>query len=61
MGRDFKAPRKTDVEQWKKVEALRLAGFVFWPGWANNPLPERLSEVEDFIKANPNHPLRTHR
>lgn len=31
MGRAFKAPKKTDAEQWQKVEALWNGGFRFWP------------------------------
>lgn len=59
MGRAFKAPKKSDVEQWEKVEALWRAGFRFWPRSREvEPLPERLREVEDFIRRNPNHPLR---
>jgi len=61
MGRTFKAPRRSDVEQWRKVEALWNAGFRFHsyrshPG--AEPLPDRLREVEDFIRRNPVHPLR---
>jgi hypothetical protein len=63
MGRAFKAPRKADAEQWKKVEALWQAGFRFWSQWSSEiePLPKRLREVEDFIKRNPNHPARLRR
>jgi hypothetical protein len=62
MGRAFKAPRKTDDEQWAKVRALWSAGFRFvnHEGWreAAEPYPERLREVEDFILRNPKHPFR---
>lgn len=61
MGRSFKAPRRSDTEQWKKVEALWRAGFRFHsyrscPG--AEPLPNRLRDVEDFIRRNPAHPMR---
>lgn len=60
MGRAFKAPKKSDAEQWEKVEALWRAGFRFWPIWSDaiEPLPDRLREVEDFVKRNPDHPAR---
>jgi hypothetical protein len=60
MGRAFKAPKKTDVEQWKKVEALWRHGFRFWSVWSTEvePLPERLREVDDFVRRHPEHPAR---
>lgn len=61
MGRAFKAPKKSDEEQWRKVETLWKAGFRFLPdtGWRDvAPYPERLREVAGFIAANPNHPFR---
>jgi hypothetical protein len=61
MGRAFKAPKKSDEEQWKKVEALWQAGFRFLSntGWRDvEPYPDRLREVAGFIAANPNHPFR---
>lgn len=61
MGRSFKAPKKSDAEQWEKVIALWSAGFRFWSYRSHpdaEPLPERLREVEAFVACNPNHPLR---
>ena len=60
MGRAFKAPKKTDAEQWKKVEALWRSGFRFWSVGSTEvePLPERLRDVEDFVRRNPDHPAR---
>jgi hypothetical protein len=61
MGRAFKAPKMSDKEQWKKVEALWLAGYRFFPntGWREvQPYPARLREVEEFIRCNPQHPFR---
>jgi hypothetical protein len=60
MGRSFKAPPAKDMEQWTKVQALYNAGFRFFSyrSVAGPPLPERLSEVETFIRDNPAHPLR---
>ena len=64
MGRSFKAPRKSDEEQWKKVERLWEEGFRFQSYRthpAAEPLPDRLSEVDDFIARNPDHPFRVTR
>ena len=59
MGRAFKAPKRTNKEQWKKVEKLRRAGYGFPMTSTNAPAyPEKLSEVDDFIVKNPNHPFR---
>lgn len=61
MGRAFKVPRKTDKEQWSKVEALWRAGYRFinHTGWRDvEPYPDRLRDVEDFVRKNPGHPFR---
>ena len=61
MGRSFKAPKRTDIEQWTKVERLWRAGFRFPTntGWREvEAYPERLSEVDEFIAANGDHPFR---
>lgn len=61
MGRAFKAPKKVDLEQWKKVDALWRAGFRFLSHtrWRTvQPYPERLKDVDAFIRENPNHPFR---
>lgn len=61
MGRSFKVPKRSDTEQWRKVEALWKAGFRFH-SYRSRPeaeaLPGRLREVEDFIRRNPHHPFR---
>ena len=64
MGRSFKAPKKTDTEQWEKIKRLWEAGFRFSSYRSHpdaEPLPERLSEVEDFIARNSRHPFRISR
>lgn len=61
MGRAFKAPRKADKGQWNKVSSLWRAGYRFinHEGWREAvPYPERLAEVEAFIRDNPDHPFR---
>lgn len=60
MGRSFKAPPTKDLEQWAKVRALYDAGFRFFSYRSVDgpPLPAKLSDVEDFIRDNPTHPLR---
>lgn len=62
MGRAFKVPKRDDAEQWAKVRALWFAGFRFinHTRWRDaEPFPDRLQEVEDFIRRNPHHPFRT--
>jgi hypothetical protein len=61
MGRSFKAPKRSDAEQWQKVQALWSAGFRFWSYRSHldaEPLPERLRDVDDFIRRNPEHLMR---
>jgi hypothetical protein len=61
MGRSFKTPKRSDAEQWQKVQALWSAGFRFQSYRSHRdaePLPERLQEVDDFIRRNPKHPMR---
>jgi len=61
MGRTFKTPKRSDTEQWAKVEALWNAGFRF-QNYRSHPeaerLPDRLREVDDFVRRNPSHPFR---
>jgi DNA-directed RNA polymerase subunit RPC12/RpoP len=62
MGRSFKAPSKDDLSEWKKIEKLWNAGFRFWSYRSApnaEPLPKRLSDVDDFIRRNADHPFRT--
>lgn len=64
MGRAFKVPRKADKQQWAKVRALWMAGFRFinHTRWREaEPLPERLRDVDDFVRRNPDHPFRVER
>jgi len=59
MGRSFKVPKKSDHEQWAKVQKLYLAGFRFFSYRSYpdaEPLPGRLRDVEDFILRNPHPP-----
>lgn len=59
MGRSFKAPRKHDAKQWKKVQLLWEAGYRFpTNGFKSAGYPKRLADVEAFIRANPRHPFR---
>lgn len=60
MGWSFKAPRKHDKDQWKKVQILYAEGFRFFGSgnYESQPLPELLKEVSDFLKRNPDHRLR---
>ena len=58
MGRYFRVPKKADTEQWLKVQRLWEAGFRFYGSTDDVPLPERLAEVQDFIRRNPHHKNR---
>ncbi len=59
MGKTFRAPRSSRVEQWKVIEMLFHAGFRFISGRGSHAeLPTRLRDVERFICENPDHPLR---
>jgi predicted RNA-binding Zn-ribbon protein involved in translation (DUF1610 family) len=59
MGRAFKAPKRGDHEQWRKVQKLYASGFRFHCyGGDYPPLPERLREVDLFIEQYPDHELR---
>lgn len=61
MGRSFKAPKRSDAEQWEKVRLLWEHGFRFF-SYRSHPdaeaLPDRLRDVPGFVERNPDHPLR---
>ena len=59
MGRYFKTPKRSDLEQWRKVQKLWNAGFRFDASRDSPRFPLRLKEVDAFIKQNPYHPLRS--
>jgi hypothetical protein len=52
MGRDFKAPRTSELAQWKKVEVLFRAGFKYWSCGCSGPgeRPKYLREVPEFLR-----------
>ena len=55
LGRNFKAPRKNDVAQWKKVEYLIEHGFNFQKirldsnSLKSIPYPRTLAEAKVFV------------
>ena len=53
MGRDFKAPKQKDVDQWRKVEILFEHGFTFHSCGCCGPgyRPAELAEVYAFIES----------
>ena len=53
MGKDFKAPRTNATAQWAKAEALMKNGIRFTSCGCGGPgpMPQRLNEVEAFVKA----------
>lgn len=54
MGSDFKAPKKSDIKQWKKVRLLFEQGFTFHSCGCCGPgyRPAELREVYSFIESN---------
>jgi hypothetical protein len=61
MGRAFKAPKKSDTEQWRKVTLLWNAGYRFISHITRSevePYPERLRDVAAFIENNLEHRFR---
>jgi len=53
VGRKFKAPKRTDEEQWKKVELLLASGFRFNTLYEDGVAiryPETLKETYTFIR-----------
>lgn len=59
MGRAFKAPKKNEISQWKKVKKLWDAGYRFDTNTYNPAqYPKTLKEVDAFVEANPNHHCR---
>ena len=61
MGRGFKAPPRRNLDKWKTVELLYLAGFRF-PSTARREipaLPVKSRDIADFLAANQTHPYRT--
>ena len=50
MGLDFKAPRQSDVKQWKKVAILFRHGFAYHScGCGPGPRPAALRDVPAFL------------
>ena len=57
LGRKFSAPRKAEVEQWKKVRALVEHGFFFQSVYTQSETqskvavsyPKRLTDVPAFV------------
>ena len=55
LGRHFKAPKKSNISQWKKVKYLVDHGFVFQKIRVGNntiesvPYPKTLSEAKEFV------------
>lgn len=53
MGRKFKAPRRDDDEQWRKVELLVDHGFLFERAYDRPEIaryPRTLAEAREFVR-----------
>jgi len=61
MGRSFKAPRKSDTMQWRKVEKLILAGIKFPTTGDILYRPKYPREADGFIKSYREAIQKTHR
>lgn len=53
LTRKFRAPKRSDVKQWDKVEALMRRGFLFWS--LGEPYPDTLAEVDAFASRHAAH------
>jgi hypothetical protein len=49
MGTAFRAPRRSDQSQWRKVEQLVRAGILFYRN--SGPRPTSLNEVPAFLRS----------
>jgi hypothetical protein len=51
LGLDFKAPKQSDVRQWKKVQRLHEHGFSFHSCGCCGPglRPQELRDVDAFL------------
>ena len=63
LGRHFKAPKKSDIAQWKKVAYLVHHGFYFQKirpiknSYCNVSYPSTLAEAKVFVKKYKKHAL----
>jgi DNA-directed RNA polymerase subunit RPC12/RpoP len=48
LNRKFKAPKRSDVKQWHKVESLVRCGFLFES--VGEPYPAEIGEVDAFAQ-----------
>lgn len=55
MGFSFRAPRKADSKQWKKVQLLHEGGFWFYSSM-NLTIPDLPSQVGKFLDEWQKHP-----
>lgn len=61
MGRSFKAPRRTETQQWEKVQRLWSAGYRFHTNTRRQHVPafpNKLHDLDKWIKKYPKHPFR---
>ena len=55
LGRHFKAPKRTDLQQWKKIEFLLQHGFRFQKIRTSShhhdtvPYPQTLAQAREFV------------
>lgn len=49
MGWTFRAPKKSNVRQWRKIKLLFKSGETFNRREKNLPVPKNLSEVKPYL------------
>ena len=55
LGRNFKAPKKSELAQWKKIKFLVDHGFIFQKirleknSYESVPYPKTLTEAKEFV------------
>jgi len=50
MGWSFKAPKRSSLSQWKKVQRLYESGERFNSSGRENALPKNLSQVDSYLE-----------
>ena len=60
MGKTFRAPKKSNLEEWEVVEELYRNGFRFIGSGFHSgaPLPTKKSELKKFLNENKDHPRK---
>ena len=54
MGRNFRAPKRSDEDEWEKIRILYDGGVRFWGAQSPNlgPFPDTREEALEFVRRN---------